>query len=117
MNNKMIITILLLSMAVFVPASYAADEHPGVVNINTADADTLQKLPRVGPVISARVVEFRSQVGAFGSKEDLLKVRGIGPKTMEMLRTFVVVEGETTLTRKLKTSDVPASSEETTKVP
>ena len=83
--------------------------HPGVVNINTADAAQLKQLPRVGPALADRILAFRESNGEFGSTEDLILVQGIGEKTYEMLRTFVVVKGETTLSRKLKTSDVPTS--------
>lgn len=83
--------------------------HPGVVNINTADAAQLKQLPRVGPALADRILAFRESEGKFESTEDLILVQGIGEKTFEMLRTFVVIEGETTLSRKLKTSDVPTS--------
>ena len=83
--------------------------HPGVVNINTADAAQLKQLPRVGPALADRILAFRESNGKFEQAEDLILVQGIGEKTYEMLRTFVVLEGETTLTRKLKTSDVPTS--------
>lgn len=85
--------------------------HPGVVNINKADAAQLKQLPRVGPALADRILAFRESNGKFESTEDLILVQGIGEKTFEMLRTFVVVEGETTLTRKLKTSDVPTSDD------
>lgn len=86
-------------------------DHPGVVNINSAEAAQLKQLPRVGPALADRILAFRESNGKFEQTEDLILVQGIGEKTYEMLRTFVVVEGETTLTRKLKTSDVPTSDE------
>lgn len=96
-------------LAAEAPAGATSATHPGVVNINTAGADQLKQLPRVGPALAERIMAFRESNGKFERTEDLILVQGIGEKTYEMLRTFVVVEGDTTLTRKLKTSDVPTS--------
>lgn len=51
------------------------------VSINTASPGELQSLPGVGPAIAARIVEARP----FDRLEDLLRVRGIGPATLERL--------------------------------
>ncbi len=51
---------------------------PGTMNLNTADAAMLQRLPGIGPVIAKRIVTYRSKVGAFKSLDQLLMVEGIG---------------------------------------
>lgn len=61
------------------------------VNLNTADASTLDTLPGVGPVLSQRIIEHREQVGRFSSVEELLDVSGIGEKLLEKIRPQVVV--------------------------
>ena len=61
------------------------------VNINTAGAAELQHLPRVGPAISNRIIEYRQKNGAFSKKEDLMKVKGIGPKTFERLASLIKI--------------------------
>lgn len=66
-----------------------AQQQTDTVNINTADLDTLQKLPRVGPVLAQRILEFREKNGKFTSKEDLKKVSGIGDKTFERLKDLI----------------------------
>lgn len=48
--------------------------------VNTTTADTLTFLPRVGPVLAARIVAEREAGGPFRDAEDLQRVRGIGPK-------------------------------------
>lgn len=73
-----------------------------VVNINTADADQLALLPRVGPALSERILAFREENGEFENPEDLILVRGIGDKTFEQMEPYVVVSGETTLTEKVR---------------
>ena len=69
----------------------------GVVNINTADSELLQKLPGIGPARARAILEHRSQVGRFRSVEDLLEVRGIGPRALERLRPLCTVSGLSTL--------------------
>lgn len=61
------------------------------VNLNTADAVELERLPRVGPALAARIIDWRSVNGRFASVEQLLNVSGIGQKTFEQLRELVTV--------------------------
>jgi competence protein ComEA len=61
------------------------------IDINRATATELQGLPRIGPVLSQRILEARAKK-PFRCVEDLRRVRGIGPKTLEQLRPYVVVE-------------------------
>lgn len=70
-----------------VPDSVA--ESPRLVSINSADQQTLETLPRVGPSLAARIISWREQNGGFRAIEDLLQVEGIGNKTFEELRSLV----------------------------
>jgi competence protein ComEA len=72
--------------ALFVPG-LRAETGEVRISINTATALELQQLPGVGPAISQRIVEGRP----YGSVDDLLRVRGIGEKTLERLRPFVTL--------------------------
>ncbi len=58
----------------------------GKVNINTADGPTLETLPRVGPAMAARIIDWRTTNGNFASIDDLKNVTGIGDKTFEGLK-------------------------------
>lgn len=63
------------------------------VDINTADARALDRvLIGVGPAKAEAIVEYRAKNGPFRSAEDLVKVRGIGPKTVEKNRARIRVE-------------------------
>lgn len=62
------------------------------LNINTASAAELQLLPRIGPTLSARIVEDRQTNGPFESIEALDRVKGIGPRTIHNLRPHITAE-------------------------
>ncbi len=59
------------------------------IDVNSADAATLQRLPGIGPTLANRIVIYRD-TAPFRSPEDLRRVKGIGPKTLDALRPFVV---------------------------
>jgi len=65
------------------PASTAVQE---VVNINTADAQTLTKLKGIGPRKAEAIVAFRKANGAFKTIDQLADVKGIGAKMVEANR-------------------------------
>ena len=64
------------------------------VDVNRATAAELEAVSGVGAALAARIVEKRAQLGGFGSLDDLVKVRGIGPKTLERLKPFLTVGPE-----------------------
>ena len=59
------------------------------IDVNTADAAALETLPRIGPVLAGRIIEYRKTHGPFKAVEDLDNVKGIGAKTLERLRPWV----------------------------
>lgn len=63
----------------------------GRVNLNTATEADLDTLPRIGPAMAQRILEWRDTNGRFTSVEDLLAVPGIGDKMLEALRELVTV--------------------------
>ncbi|WP_255218061.1 ComEA family DNA-binding protein [Microbacterium resistens] len=63
----------------------------GLIDLNTADAATLEELPRIGPALAARIIEWREQNGRFVAVDDLLAVPGIGEKLLAGLRDRVRV--------------------------
>ncbi len=69
----------------------ASGSTAGKVNLNTADAATLETLPRVGPALAARILAWRAANGRFTSIEDLLGVSGIGEKTFAGLKDLVTI--------------------------
>jgi len=61
------------------------------VNLNRATAAELDALPRIGPAMAQRIVDYRSANGPFAAIEDLRNVTGIGDKTFEALKDLVTV--------------------------
>ena len=70
------------------PPAAATD---GKVNLNTADQAQLETLPRVGPALAQRILDWREANGRFSTIEDLLSITGIGDKTYDGLKDLVTV--------------------------
>lgn len=68
----------------------------GQININTASAAELEQLPGIGPSIAGRIVSFREK-HRFEQRNQIMRVKGVGPKTFDKIKDFLIVEGETTL--------------------
>ena len=102
--RKSLVSILVVVVCTLVTVALAAEENSaaGVVNVNTATSEQLQLLPRVGPSLAGRIVEFREANGPFQTVEEIVAVKGIGESSFEKLEPFLVTNGATTLTEKVK---------------
>lgn len=60
------------------------------VDINQADWPELALLPNIGEQLARRIVEHRTQHGPYRDLDQLKDVRGIGPKTFESLKPYLV---------------------------
>jgi competence protein ComEA len=86
---------LLLTSAGLVPVAAAEAAAPPAakavatavpINVNTAGLQELTSLPGVGPALAGRIVEHRKQAGPFRRPEDLLAVKGVGPKLLAKIK-------------------------------
>ncbi|HPK30267.1 MAG TPA: Tex family protein [Bacteroidales bacterium] len=59
------------------------------VNLNTASKHLLRYVSGIGPVLAANIIEYRDENGAFGSRQELLKVRRLGEKAFEQCAGFM----------------------------
>jgi competence protein ComEA len=73
------------------PAGAASGAPGGKIDLNTATQEQLESLPRIGPALSQRILDWRQQNGRFTSVDDLLAVPGIGDKMLASLRDLVTV--------------------------
>lgn len=82
---------LAAAPAAAAPTSAAAKaEAPAApVDVNAAGIDQLTAVPGIGKSLAQRIVSFREKNGAFAKVDDLLKVQGIGEKSLEKLRPFL----------------------------
>lgn len=103
MQHRRLFTFILVALAITAVAWTAESSQPsGVVNINTASSDELELLPRVGPALAGRIIEFRETNGPFRSVDEILAVKGIGESSFEKLEPFIVTSGATTLADKVR---------------
>ncbi|HEY3294937.1 MAG TPA: helix-hairpin-helix domain-containing protein [bacterium] len=73
-------------------ARFAAQNAP--IDINTATATDFERLDGIGPVLAARMVQYREQHGHFASVDQLDDVPGIGPKRLAAIRDKCIVGTE-----------------------
>jgi competence protein ComEA len=62
------------------------------ININQATMEELESLPGIGPGKAQEILTYREEKGPFTTIEDLLNVEGIGPKTLEALIEYLIIE-------------------------
>jgi comEA protein len=81
-------------------SSRKGDTHPlnntkeskFLININQANQEELQKLPRIGPVLAKRIVTYREKNGQFNTVEDLKAVKGIGTATLAKIGQYITLK-------------------------
>lgn len=101
-HRKTLPVILALFVICSVVGAVESSQPSGVVNINTASAEELQLLPRVGPSLAGRIIAFREANGPFRTVDEIVAVKGIGESSFEKLRPYIVTSGATTLTDKVR---------------
>jgi competence protein ComEA len=63
--------------------------HP--INLNTASATELEQVPGIGPSTAQKILDTRKSYGTFKSVDDLLAIKGIGPKRLDKMRKYLTV--------------------------
>lgn len=62
-----------------------------MLDVNLSPPDSLELAPGIGPVLAARIVEYRNLHGDFAAVDSLINVRGIGPVTLDKIRRYFKV--------------------------
>ncbi len=76
-NQSVKAAIAIVAMAIFSSVSLAEK-----INLNTADVETIQYIPGIGPSKATKLVEVRTQNGGFSSMEEIDAIKGFGERTM-----------------------------------
>ena len=67
-------------------------EESKKVNINIASKERFMTLPGIGPVMAERIISYREQNGSFEKAEDIKNVKGIGDKTFEKMKKWIILK-------------------------
>jgi comEA protein len=62
------------------------------ININAASKEELETLPRIGPVMAQRIINYRQEHGKFTNIYELTGVKGIGDATLQGLKDLITLE-------------------------
>lgn len=91
----------IVLILIFVLLTFSAQTYAGKVDINKADAQTLQEnLTGVGPAKAKAIVDYRRKYGKFNSLDDLMQVPGIGEATIQKNRRNLSLKGGLSKTKK-----------------
>lgn len=103
------LTTMLLSLSRQLhaePAPIVLDAHPAqpapaapmprasavrLIDVNAAGLGELDLLPGIGPALGQRIIDYRNEHGPFASVDDLQRVSGIGPRTLDKMRSRVTL--------------------------
>ena len=91
-KHKKIFVLFVAALFLISVVPMALAEGGDKININTASVEQLAALKRVGPKYAERIVQCREANGAFAKAADIMKVKGIGPKTYEANKDIITVE-------------------------
>jgi competence protein ComEA len=92
-NTKKIACLTaLMIIGLFLISPLAVAMEPQKININSATKEQLMTLKGVGEKVAERVIAYRKDVGPFKIPEEIMKVKGIGPKTFKNNQDRIIVK-------------------------
>lgn len=99
-KHHLLLAFFCLFLALPVVAAAAPENKPrpaaqaavATVNLNTASVKELEALPGIGRTTADNIVAYRTEKGKFRSVDELVKVKGVGDKTLDKVRNLVSVE-------------------------
>src|SRR6266849_415152 len=90
--RRAVALVWLFTALALASAASAATKKPPLkpINLNSATSEELQEVPGIGPATADKILQMRKSYGPFKSVDDLLAIRGIGPKRLEKMRKYLV---------------------------
>lgn len=61
------------------------------INLNTADQAALESISGIGPAKASAIIKYRNEHGSFKNVDELLNIKGIGPKVLKNLKGQVEI--------------------------
>ena len=97
LKKLFVLTMAVTLVVVIAPGLLAGEvekitEDVAKININNASVDELLQLKFIGPEFAERIVQYRTEHGPFERAEDIMKVKGIGPKPWDANKDIITVE-------------------------
>jgi len=95
---SMLVLFAVVSMIGFAPSTVSAASDPAAnqvvetIHLNQATAEQLQSLPGVGPALSERIVDYRTEHGPFSSVDQLTSVKGVGEAKLAKFKKQLTVD-------------------------
>jgi competence protein ComEA len=81
---KTILRSIVLVLFLFISA-FAA------INLNTADKAALESISGIGPAKAEAIIKYRDEHGSFKTVDELLNIKGIGPKMLDNIKEQVEI--------------------------
>jgi len=86
-----LVLVAVLALSFLSPLQAQSKTTAKKVNINTANSEELQTLPRIGEKVAQRIIDYRKEHGQFKKIEELMKVQGVGEKIFKQIKDKIEV--------------------------
>jgi competence ComEA-like helix-hairpin-helix protein len=116
--TRTLLSIFLVLAFVLTTPGFATKKPPvHPVNINSANSEELQQVPGIGPATADKILQMRKSYGPFKSVDDLLAIRGIGPKRLAKMRKYLTAGKSSSASPKKPAEQHPATCAACKKTP
>lgn len=90
-----LVLVAVFALSLLSPLQAQSKPAEKKVNINTANLEELQTLPRIGEKVAQRIIDYRKEHGEFKKIEELMKVQGVGEKIFKLIKDKIEVGSKT----------------------
>jgi competence protein ComEA len=83
LTARLLLSAILVLFLAVTPCLSKKKPPDKPVNLNTVTSEQLQQVPGIGPATADKILKMRKSYGPFKTVDDLLAIRGLGPKRLE----------------------------------